>query len=152
MSSRISIPSKLRAGLVAMATAGLLGGSALLAATPPASGAAAPNGASPSGAAANGSAANGASRGSTRPRSGPPRPRTLFNLPDPTLTLTPPLGGSRTAPPGSAPPNPDPHDFEGVWQVQGYEYLLGPEPGVPPPLKPKYIKLLEKRIRAKNRG
>ncbi len=82
----------------------------------------------------------------------PWRPTTLFNSGDPTLALTPPLGGARQAPPGSAPPNPDPHNLEGVWWLQGYEYLLGPAPGVPPPLKPKYMKLLEERIRAKNRG
>jgi len=76
----------------------------------------------------------------------------LFNSGDPTLALTPPLLGGRSTPPDSATPNPDPHDLEGVWQVQGYQYLLGPEPGVPPPLKDKYIKILERRIRAKNRG
>lgn len=82
----------------------------------------------------------------------PFRPRTLFNSGDPTLALTPPLLGGRPAPPGAAPPNPDPRNFEGVWWLQGYEYLLGPAPGIPPPLKPKYMKLLEERIRAKNRG
>ncbi|HUN25166.1 MAG TPA: hypothetical protein VMU67_02580 [Steroidobacteraceae bacterium] len=82
----------------------------------------------------------------------PPRPKTLFNSGDPTLALTPPLRGSPAAPPGSAPPNPNPRDLEGVWWLHGYEYLLGPAPGVPPPLKPKYMKLLELRIRAKNRG
>lgn len=85
-------------------------------------------------------------------RTGPPRIRTLFNSGDPTLTLTPQLRGAGPAPPGSAPPNPDPRDLEGVWWLQGYQYLLGPEPGVPPPLKPKYMKVLERRIRAKNRG
>ena len=79
-------------------------------------------------------------------------PRTLHDSGDPTLALTPPLLGSRPAPPGSAPPNPDPHDLEGVWWLQGYQYLLGPEPGVPPPLKPEYMRILERRIRAKNRG
>ncbi len=82
----------------------------------------------------------------------PFRPTTLFNSGDPTLALTPPLLGGGRAPPGSAPPNPDPRDLEGVWWVQGYEYLLGPAPGVPPPLKPKYMQILEQRIRAKNRG
>ncbi len=82
----------------------------------------------------------------------PWRPTTLFNSGDPTLALTPPLLGGRAAPPGSAPPNPDPHDLDGVWWLRGYEYLLGPAPGIPPPLKPKYMKLLEERIRAKNRG
>ncbi len=126
MSSWISIRGGLRAWPAVIAAAGMLGGAAASAANAPAPQGAAPN--------------------------HPPRNRTLFNLPDPTLTLTPPLLGARAAPPGSAPPNPDPHDLEGVWQLQGYEYLLGPEPGVPPPLKPKYIKLLEQRIRAKNRG
>lgn len=55
------------------------------------------------------------------------RPKTLFNSGDPTLKLTPPLRGSRPAPPGSAPPNPDPRNFEGVWWLEGYEYMLGPE-------------------------
>ena len=82
----------------------------------------------------------------------PPRPTTLFNSGDPTLKLTPALRGARAAPAGSAPPNPDPKNFEGVWWLEGYEYMLGPEPGVPPPLKPEYIKILERRIRAKNRG
>ena len=161
MFSCFSIRSRLCACLTATAVAGVLGGSAVLAAAAPSTDGAAPNGAAPSGtapsgAAANGAAANGASppQASGRPRRppGPPRITTLHNSGDPTLTLTPPLGGSRGAPPGSAPPNPDPRNFEGVWQVQGYEYLLGPEPGVPPPLKPKYMKLLEERIRAKNRG
>jgi hypothetical protein len=81
-----------------------------------------------------------------------PRPKTLYNSGDPTLTLTPPLGGSRRAPPGSPAPSPDPRNLEGVWWLQGYEYLLGPSPGVPPPLKPEYLKILERRIRAKNAG
>jgi len=79
-------------------------------------------------------------------------PKTLHNSGDPTLALTAPLRGAKAAPPGSAPPNPDPRDLEGVWWLQGYEYLLGPEPGVPPPLKPQYMQVLERRIRAKNRG
>lgn len=82
----------------------------------------------------------------------PPRPTTLFNSGDPTLKLTPALRGARAAPTGSAPPNPDPKSFEGVWWLEGYEYMLGPEPGVPPPLKPEYVKVLERRIRAKNKG
>jgi hypothetical protein len=81
-----------------------------------------------------------------------PAPRTLLDSGDATLALTPPLRGATAAPAGSAPPNPDLHDLEGVWYLQGYEYLLGPEPGVPPPLKPEYMKILERRIRAKNRG
>jgi len=39
-----------------------------------------------------------------------------------------------------------------VWWLRGYEYLLGPSPGVPAPLKPQYIDLLKKRIREKNAG
>jgi hypothetical protein len=81
-----------------------------------------------------------------------PRPTTLYDSGDPTLALTGPLRGAGPAPPGSAPPNPDPHDFGGIWWLQGYEYMLGPEPGVPPPLKPEYMKVLERRIRAKNHG
>jgi hypothetical protein len=77
---------------------------------------------------------------------------TLFNDPDPTLALTPGNNRPRPAPPGSTPPNPDPHNFEGVWWLQGYQYLLGPSPGVPAPLKPQYIELLKKRIREKNAG
>jgi hypothetical protein len=82
----------------------------------------------------------------------PWRPTTLFNSGDPTLKLTPPLRGSRPAPPGSAPPNPDPKNFEGVWWLEGYEYMLGPAPGIPAPMKPQYMKILERRIRAKNAG
>jgi hypothetical protein len=78
--------------------------------------------------------------------------KTLFDSPDPTLALTPGSNRPRQAPPGSAPPNPDPKNFEGVWWLQGYQYLLGPAPGVPAPLKPKYIELLKKRIREKNAG
>ena len=81
-----------------------------------------------------------------------PVQRTLNNSGDPSLALTPSLRGAGPAPAGSAPPNPDPHNFEGVWWLQGYEYMLGPEPGVAPPLKPAYMRILERRIRAKNRG
>ena len=80
------------------------------------------------------------------------RPKTLYNSGDPTLALTQPLGGSKMAKPGSGAPNPDPRNLEGVWWLQGYEYMLGPEPGVPPPLKPQYLKLLEQRLRLKNKG
>jgi hypothetical protein len=83
---------------------------------------------------------------------GAPRPTTLHDSGDPTLALTPGLRGAATAPPGTPAGNPDPHDFNGVWWLQGYEYLLGPEPGVAPPLKPEYMGILERRIRAKNRG
>jgi hypothetical protein len=81
-----------------------------------------------------------------------PPPRTLHDSGDPTLALTPGLRGSPPAPPGSAAPNSDPHNFEGVWWMSGYQYLLGPDIGVPPPLKPEYMRILERRIRAKNRG
>jgi hypothetical protein len=157
MFSRSSIGRVLCAGLCASLAAATLG-----LAKASANGAQATT-ATPAGGAQASAAAGGASA-STAPSQTPPgfrrpsaadrpwRPTTLFNSGDPTLTLTPPLGGSRGAPPGSAPPNPDPHNLEGVWWLQGYEYLLGPAPGVPPPLKPKYMKLLEERIRAKNRG
>jgi hypothetical protein len=84
-------------------------------------------------------------------------PKTLFDSGDATLALTPgslaPGGGPpNVARPGSAPPNPDPRNFEGVWWMQGYQYMLGPEPGVPPPLKPPYVEILKRRIRAKNAG
>jgi hypothetical protein len=78
--------------------------------------------------------------------------RTLNNSGDPMLALTPSLRGAGPAPAGSAPPNSEPRNFEGVWWLQGYEYMLGPEPGVAPPLKPEYMRILERRIRAKNRG
>ena len=82
----------------------------------------------------------------------PTRPLRLNNSSDPLLTLTPPLG--RGGPPEANGPtsNADPRDLEGVWWLNGYEYLLGPEPGVPPPLKPQYMKVLEDHIRSKNRG
>jgi hypothetical protein len=84
----------------------------------------------------------------------PPKPRTLFNDPDRTLALTRGFGGAEgpVKPRPGAPPNTDPKNFEGVWWLRGYEYLLGPEPGVPAPLKPQYIELLKKRIRLKNAG
>ena len=80
------------------------------------------------------------------------RPKTLDNSGDPTLALTGPLRGSGSAPAGSAPPNPDPKNFEGVWWLKGYEYMLGPAPGIEPPLKPQYMDILKRRIRAKNAG
>jgi hypothetical protein len=83
-------------------------------------------------------------------------PPTLHNSGDPTLTLTPSRpdagNGPVRAAPGSAPANPDPRNLEGIWWLQGYNYLLGPETNVPPPLKPEYMRILERRIRAKNRG
>jgi hypothetical protein len=82
----------------------------------------------------------------------PDRPTTLGSSGDPTLALTRALRGSTAAPPGSAPPTADPRDLDGVWWLEGYEYMLGPEPGVPPPLKPQYLELLKRRIRAKNAG
>jgi hypothetical protein len=83
---------------------------------------------------------------------GASRPKSLHDSDDPTLALTPPLRGAGPAPAGSALPNPDPRSLEGVWWLEGYEYMLGPEAGVPPPLKPEYMRALERRIRAKNRG
>jgi hypothetical protein len=83
---------------------------------------------------------------------GAPPPKTLNDSGDPTLALTPSLRGAEKAPPGTPPGNPDPHDLNGVWWLSGYQYLLGPEPGVAPPLKPEYMAILERRIRAKNRG
>ncbi|MFM1887287.1 MAG: hypothetical protein RL026_2444 [Pseudomonadota bacterium] len=82
------------------------------------------------------------------------RPRKRLNdSDDPLLSLTNPiLRVSGEAKTGSAPPSADPRDFEGVWWISRYEYLLGPEPGVPPPLKPEYMQILERRIRAKNQG
>jgi hypothetical protein len=78
--------------------------------------------------------------------------RTLDNIADPTLLLTPGNNNPRPAPKGSAPPNPDPRNFEGVWWMQGYQYMLGPEIGEHAPLKPQYLELLKKRIRLKNAG
>ena len=92
--------------------------------------------------------------GSINARQAPRKPKTLFDDPDPTLALTPGFGGANAPlrPRPGAPPNPDPKNFEGVWWLRGYEYLLGPSPGVPAPLKPQYIELLKKRIREKNAG
>lgn len=79
--------------------------------------------------------------------------RRLNDSDDPLLALTGPIQRvSGDAPAGSAPPSKDMRDFEGVWWISRYEYLIGPEPGVPPPLRPKYMQILERRIRAKNRG
>jgi hypothetical protein len=80
------------------------------------------------------------------------RPKTLDNSGDPTLALTAPLRGSAVAPAGAKPPNPDPKNFEGVWWLKGYEYMIGPAPGIEPPLKPQYMDILKRRIRAKNAG
>jgi hypothetical protein len=149
MFSRIPAHCIVQIGLCAAVALGMVGAAAAAAEGAQASTAAVANGTQTS---ATGGATSAAPAGARRSRFPPGRPTTLFNSGDPTLALTPPLGGSRGAPPGSAPPNPDPHDLDGVWWLQGYEYLIGPKPGEPPPLKPKYIKLLEERIRAKNRG
>jgi hypothetical protein len=86
-------------------------------------------------------------------QSNPRSVKRLHDSDDPLLALTGPIARvSGDAPAGSAAPNPDPRDFEGVWWISRYEYLIGPEPGVPPPLKPEYMKILERRIRAKNMG
>ena len=103
-------------------------------------------------------AGSAAAQDSQSPRQAPTptqtqnRPKTLDNSGDPTLALTGPLRGSTVAPAGSKPPNPDPKNFEGVWWLKGYEYMLGPAPGIEPPLKPQYMEILKRRIRAKNRG
>ncbi len=77
----------------------------------------------------------------------------LNNSDDPLLTLTPAIARvSADAPKGAPAPNADPRDLEGVWWISRYEYLLGPATGVPPPLKPEYMRILERRVRAKNRG
>lgn len=82
-----------------------------------------------------------------------PRPLRLNNSDDPLLTLTPPIGRvAADAPPGSAPPSANPRDLEGVWWISRFEYMLGAAPGIAPPLKPEYMRILERRIRAKNRG
>ena len=88
----------------------------------------------------------------TAPSGAAPAPTTLHNSGDPTLALTPGLRGATAAPKGAPPGNPDPHNLEGVWWMSGYQYMLGPDVGVPPPLKPEYMAILERRIRAKNRG
>lgn len=81
------------------------------------------------------------------------RPTRLNNSDDPLLALTPPIGRvSGDAPAGAPAPSTDPRDLEGVWWISSYEYLLGPAPGVAPPLRPEYLRILERRIRAKNRG
>jgi hypothetical protein len=97
---------------------------------------------------------SGPPAGGINARPAPRKPKTLFDDPDPTLALTPGFGGANAPlrPRAGVPPNPDPKNFEGVWWLRGYEYLLGPSPGVPAPLKPQYIELLKKRIREKNAG
>ena len=86
-------------------------------------------------------------------QSNPRSIKRLNDSDDPLLALTGPIvrvSGDAAA--GSAPPSADPRDFEGVWWISRYEYLLGPGSGVTPPLKPEYLRILERRIRAKNRG
>jgi hypothetical protein len=91
--------------------------------------------------------ASGQATAQTRPQ------KRLNGSDDPLLALTNPIMRvSGDAKAGSAPPSADPRDFEGVWWISRYEYLIGPESGVPPPLKPEYMQILERRIRAKNRG
>ena len=60
------------------------------------------------------------------------KPRNLYNGDDPTLSLTGNGVISGPAPAGSAPPNPDPHDLEGHWWIEGTHKLFGPALGVPP--------------------
>ncbi len=76
----------------------------------------------------------------------------LYNGSDKTLALTQNGVSSTPAPPGAAAPNPDPRNIEGHWWIVGTHKLFGSEPGMPPPLKPKYMKLLEDYIRTKNKG
>jgi hypothetical protein len=86
-------------------------------------------------------------------QSNPRSVKRLNDSDDPLLALTGPIARvSGDAPAGFTPPSHDMRDFEGVWWISRYEYLIGPEPGVPPPLKPEYMRILERRIRAKNSG
>jgi len=79
--------------------------------------------------------------------------KTLDDSGDPTLLLQAlPRPGLIRAPAGSAPPSPDPRNFEGVWWATGYNYLIGPAPGIEPPLKPEYMEILKRRIRNNNAG
>ena len=78
--------------------------------------------------------------------------RNLYNGPDHTLEITAPSGDTGPAPPGSKPPNLDPKDLSGHWVNFGIKHLAGPAAGVPAPLKPKYMKQLEKRMRDTNSG
>ncbi len=82
-------------------------------------------------------------------QSGPPN---LNGSTDKTLQLYASRIAENKAPEGSAAPNPDPKSFEGVWWLGGYQYMLGPELYVMAPLKPKYVEMLETRIRNKNAG
>ena len=80
---------------------------------------------------------------------GPPN---LNGSTDPTLQLYASRVAENWAPEGSAAPNPDPRNFEGVWWIGGYQYMLGPGLYQMAPLKPDYVELLKKRIRQKNEG
>jgi hypothetical protein len=79
-------------------------------------------------------------------------PPTLNNDPDPSLRLYASREAENPAPEGSAAPNPDPHNLEGVWWLGGYQYMLGPKLYEMAPLKPKYVEMLKTRIRNKNAG
>jgi hypothetical protein len=81
-----------------------------------------------------------------------PPQRNLNNGDDKTLALTNPGKPAGPAPKDAAPPNPDMHDLQGHWWTSEFKPLLSQEPGVPPPLKPKYMAVLEARIRNKNKG
>ena len=76
----------------------------------------------------------------------------LYNGPDRTLEVNTSDGDSGPAPTGAQAPSLDPHDLSGHWLNYGHRTLFGPEGGMPPPLKPKYMAVLEKRIRNKNKG
>jgi hypothetical protein len=58
-----------------------------------------------------------------------------------------PIARAPDAPPGSTPPNLDPRNLEGVWMIYNFRDLYGPAPDVPPPFKPKYMALLNQRIK-----
>jgi len=77
---------------------------------------------------------------------------TLNNSSDKGLALTPSFPVSGQAPAGSKPPNPDPRELDGVWYIDTYHYMLGPDTYTPGPLKPEFLAVLERRIRAKNAG
>ena len=76
----------------------------------------------------------------------------LYNGPDPTLQVRTSDSDTGPGPAGLAAPNKDPRDLSGHWLNYGHKTLFGPADGVPPPLKPKYMAILEKRIRNKNKG
>ncbi len=80
----------------------------------------------------------------------PPKPLMLHD--DPALALTNISHPGRPAPEGTAPPNPNMHSIEGRWWTSEFKPLLGPAPGVPPPLKPAAMAKLEQSVRNKNKG